>query len=168
MAIMINESWYTSNKDYWETPNHLFNQLNKEFDFTLDAAASDHNAKVDKYFTETDNSLIQDWEGRVFVNPPYGRDLRHWVEKAQSESEKAYNEVVVMVIPARPDTSYWHDYIFDKAAEIRFIRGRLKFEILGAPKDPAPFPSAIVIYKKNHGGTVVKPLIQDKPKSDKE
>lgn len=88
----------------------------------------------------------------MFVNPPYGREIKHWVKKAYEESLQPYNECVVMVIPSRTDTTYWHDYIFGKATDIDFIRGRLKFEVQGEPKQPAPFPSAIIVYGNDKGG----------------
>lgn len=84
-------------------------------------------------------------EGNLFLNPPYGRHLKDWVKKA-SETKLSENQYLVMLIPSRTDTSYWHDYIFDKA-EIIFLRGRLKFEVNGQSKDAAPFPSALIIYK---------------------
>ena len=138
----------SSKKDDWETPQSFFDTLHEKYNFTLDAAATDDNAKLSSYYTEQDNALEQKWEGRVFVNPPYGREIKHWVKKAYEESLEPYNECVVMVIPSRTDTTYWHDYIFGKATDIDFIRGRLKFEVNGEPKQPAPFPSAVVTYSK--------------------
>ena len=82
----------------------------------------------------------------MFVNPPYGREIKHWVEKAYKESLEPYNECVVMLIPSRTDTIYWHEYIFGKAKAIDFLKGRLKFEIDGVPRDAAPFPSALITY----------------------
>lgn len=131
---MINQALFTSRKEDWETPNNF-----------IDVAASDFNAKLPKYFTKEDNALTKKWEGNVFCNPPYGRDLRKWLEKAYKEHQRDPNRVIVFLIPSRTDTSYWHDFIFDKA-KVRFIRGRLKFEVEGESKDAAPFPSALVIY----------------------
>lgn len=82
--------------------------------------------------------------GALWLNPPYGRDLKSWVKKAYESSLKR-TDCLVMLIPARTDTSYWHDYIFNKA-QIIFLRGRLKFELDGTPKSTAPFPSALIIY----------------------
>lgn len=129
-------------------PQELFDKLHKKYEFTLDAAATDENAKVLNYYTIEDDALKQKWKGRVFVNPPYGREIKHWVKKAYEESREPYNECVVMVIPSRTDTIYWHEYIFGKAKEIDFLRGRLKFEVNGKPSKPAPFPSAIITYSK--------------------
>ena len=143
---MINKGLFTSDKNYWETPKDFFNELHKEFDFTLDAAASHENAKLDNYYTVEENGLEQKWEGRVFVNPPYDRGIRHWVEKAYKESLEPYNECVVLLIPSRTDTRYWHDYIFGKASDIRFLKGRLNFELDGQAQRQAPFPSAVIVY----------------------
>lgn len=149
---MINDGMFTSNKNYWETPQEFFEKLNREFNFGLDAASTSDNAKCERYFTELENGLEQDWRGNVFCNPPYGREIGDWVKKAHDESLVNTNGVIVLLIPARTDTRYWHDYIFNKASEIRFLKGRLKFELNGASKQPAPFPSAVVIYKSNDVG----------------
>ena len=83
----------------------------------------------------------------MFINPPYGRDIKNWVKKAHDESKNG--ATCVMLIPARTDTSYWHDYIFDKA-EIRFMRGRIKFQKQDMTfGDSAPFPTAIIIFRSN-------------------
>ena len=134
---------YSSKTNEWSTPQDFFDELDKEFNFTLDPCATSENAKCNKYFTVEDDGLKQDWsKDVVFMNPPYGREIKYWVQKAYEESLKG--ATVVCLIPARTDTAYWHDYIFGKADDIRFIKGRLKF---GGSKNPAPFPSAIIIYK---------------------
>ena len=138
----------SSNKDDWETPQALFEKLHNRYNFTIDVAATDENAKLDNYFTVKEDALQQDWKGRAFCNPPYGREIRHWVKKAYEESLKPHNELVVVLIPSRTDTAYWHDYIFGKATNIDFLKGRLKFEVNGVAKDPAPFPNAIILYAK--------------------
>lgn len=142
---------FSSKKDDWETPKKFFNELHEKYNFTLDVASNGHNAKLENYFTKEDDGLKQEWKGRVFCNPPYGREIKYWVKKAYEESKKDYNELIVLLIPARTDTTYWHDYIFNKASEIIFLKGRLKFEINGQPTNPAPFPSALIIYKKDEG-----------------
>lgn len=147
MVTMINKALFTSNKEDWETPQDFYDRLNAKYHFEWDLAASDDNAKCSCYFTRDDNSLEQDWEGlsgNLFLNPPYGRELKLWVRKAANTKLKA-KQNLVMLIPSRTDTSYWHDYIF-KHAEIEFLRGRLKFEVGGISGDSAPFPSAVVIY----------------------
>jgi len=125
----------------------FFKELDDEFHFTLDAAATPKSAKCSKYFTVEDNALEQDWKGHVvFLNPPYGRSLGKWVEKAYREGQKG-DTTVVLLIPARTDTTYFHKYILGKA-ELRFLRGRLKFtDENGTAKDAAPFPSLLAIYR---------------------
>lgn len=139
----LNAGLFSSTTDQWATPQDFFDKLDAEFHFSLDPCASEDNAKCKKYFTEEDNGLIQNWGGqRVFCNPPYGREISKWVRKCSEESKKP-NTLCVMLIPARTDTSYFHDYIYHKA-EIRFIRGRLKF---GGSSQGAPFPSMVVIFR---------------------
>ena len=134
---------FTSTTDLWNTPQAFFDELNAEFHFTLDPCANDDNHKCDKYYTEQQDGLLQDWGGQiVFCNPPYGRAIGAWVKKCYEESRKP-NTLVVMLIPARTDTSYFHDYIYHKA-ELRFIRGRLHFN--EAPQG-APFPSMVVVFR---------------------
>lgn len=143
----MDEVLFSSDKNYWETPKELFQKLNEEFNFTLDAAASHNNHKCDKYFTEKDDGLSKNWEGNVvFCNPPYGRkETGLWTKKCYEESLKP-NTTVVLLIPARTDRQSFHDYILGKA-EIRFIKGRLKFEINGEPIGTAPFPSMICVFR---------------------
>ncbi len=137
----------SSEKTYWETPQALFDQLNQEFHFTLDAAASDSNHKCERYFTEADDGLTKDWGGEtVFCNPPYGSVATgQWTKKCYEESRKP-GTTVVLLIPARTDRASFHDYILGKA-EIRFIRGRLEFELDGRQTCRAPFPSMLVVYR---------------------
>lgn len=142
---MLSKGLMSSDKDCWKTPQDLFDELNAEFHFTLDAAASSANAKCEQYFTKEQDALTQSWFGNIFVNPPYGRVLPHFVAKAFDEAKKSHL-LVVMLIPARTDTSYWHDYIFPNATDIRFLRGRIKFELDGNPRDAAPFPSAVIVF----------------------
>jgi phage N-6-adenine-methyltransferase len=134
---------FSSKTDLWETPQDFFRELDREFHFTLDPCATPENAKCKKYYTTEDDGLKQDWQGEiVFCNPPYGKEIKRWVKKCYEESRKP-NTTVVMLIPARTDTSYFHDYIYRKAKEIRFLRGRLKF---GGSKNAAPFPSMVVVF----------------------
>jgi site-specific DNA-methyltransferase (adenine-specific) len=121
----------------------IFDELDREFHFTLDPCCTSETAKCSKYYTPKENGLLQDWSGEtVFCNPPYGKDLPKWIEKCASESKHAK---VVMLIPARTDTIAFHKYIYNKS-EIRFIKGRLKFRVDGKEGDPAPFPSMVVIF----------------------
>lgn len=143
---MNTELMFSSNDNTWETPISFFNRINDEFYFDLDVCASDENAKCSKYFTEEDDALSKDWKGVCWMNPPYGRQISKWIEKAYQESKKG--ATVVCLIPARTDTSYWHKFIFPYAKEIRFIKGRLKF---GKSNNSAPFPSALVVFKNSKG-----------------
>ena len=141
---MISPALFSSETDQWATPAALFSELDREFHFNLDPCADAHNHKCAKDFTKQDKGLSQ-WRGggyRVFCNPPYGRDIGKWVRKSYEEGHKE-NTIVVMLIPARTDTKYFHDYILHRA-EVRFISGRLKF---GEAKNSAPFPSMIVIFR---------------------
>lgn len=141
---MNTDVMFSSRSNEWATPQSFFDKLNKEFGFTLDPCSTHENAKCEKHYTIEEDGLSQNWGGQVvFCNPPYGRDLPKWVKKCHDESRHA---TIVMLIPARTDTSYFHDYIYHKA-EIRFIRGRLKF---GESKTSAPFPSMVVIYKNQN------------------
>ena len=134
---------FSSASNEWDTPQWLFDHLDKKYKFELDPATSGSNAKCDKYYTEEDDGLAQDWHPHsVFCNPPYGRVLGNWCKKAYEESLLS-TKPIVLLIPARTDTVYWHKYIFNKADSIYFIKGRIKF---GDSKNSAPFPSAIVVY----------------------
>ena len=134
---------FSSKTDQWSTPQVFFDKLNEEFNFTLDPCATIENAKCDRYYTIAEDGLKQNWQGEiVFCNPPYGRDIKHWVEKCFMESKKDKTKVV-MLIPARTDTIYFHKYIYGKAKEIRFIKGRLKF---GNAVNSAPFPSMVIVF----------------------
>lgn len=142
---MNTEVMFRSKTDQWSTPQDFFDKLNQEFCFSLDPCADETNHKCEKYFTEQDNGLIQDWTNEtVFCNPPYGRETQHWVKKCFSEVYFGGCPCAVMLIPARTDTQWFHKYIYKKA-EIRFIKGRLKF---GNSNNYAPFPSMVVVFKK--------------------
>ena len=135
----------SSKTDNWATPQDFFDNLNEEFHFTLDPCANEENHKCDLFFTKEQDGLTKDWGKHVvFCNPPYGKEIADWVRYSYEQSQKP-NTTVVMLIPARTDTRYFHDYIYGKA-EIRFIKGRLKF---GDATTAAPFPSMIVIYRKS-------------------
>ena len=134
---------FSSNTDQWSTPQEFFDEINKEFCFTLDPCADKQNHKCTNYFTKEQDGLKQDWGGNnVFCNPPYGREIYKWVQKCYKEGTKE-NTIVVMLIPARTDTKYFHDFIIHRS-EIRFIKGRLKF---GESTTAAPFPSMLVIFR---------------------
>lgn len=137
---MNTDLMFSSKTDMWETPQDFFDKLNDEFHFTLDACATPENAKCARFYTKEQDSLSQKWDGVVWCNPPYCRQTGKWVEKAYNESK--HGVTVVMLIPCRPDVSYFHDFILGKA-EVRFVRGRLKF---GRSKNSAPFPSMVVVF----------------------
>lgn len=142
---MNNAVMFSSQTDQWATPQEFFDQLDEEFSFTLDPCADEYNHKCERYYTKEQDWLAQNWAGHtVFCNPPYGRELPKWIKKCHDEAEHA---TVVMLIPARTDTKALHDYIYGKA-EIRFVRGRLKF---GDSKNSAPFPSMVVIFERRLG-----------------
>lgn len=146
---MNNDLMFSSATDEWYTPLDFFQELDKEFHFNLDPCATTENHKCPLFYTREQDGLKQNWGGyKVFCNPPYGRVIGKWVEKAYRESQKP-NTFVVMLIPARTDTKWFHEYIYGKA-EIRFIKGRLKF---GGCKNAAPFPSMVVIFNgSNNNG----------------
>ena len=131
---------FKSESNEWETPQDLYNELDKQYGFTLDPCATPSNAKCDNFYTKQDDGLSQNWKRHVvFMNPPYGREIGKWIKKASEEKSAC----VVCLIPARTDTKYWHEFIFPKAHKIMFIKGRLKF---GGHTNSAPFPSAIVVF----------------------
>ena len=133
---------FSQASDEWATPQDVYDKLDAEFHFTLDPCATDRNHKCALYYTQAENGLLQDWGGQsVFCNPPYS-DIAAWVEKAYREAMHD-NTVVVLLIPSRTDTKYFHDFIYHRS-EIRFIRGRLKF---GEAVHNAPFPSMVVVFR---------------------
>ena len=137
---MNTELMFSSKTDLWETPKDLFDKLNNEFHFTLDVCATPENAKCEEFYTKEQDGLKQPWKGTVWCNPPYGRQIGEWVRRGFFASRSG--NTVVMLLPARTDTRWFHEYIYGKA-EIRFIRGRLKF---GGSKNSAPFPSMVVVF----------------------
>lgn len=138
---MNTDLMFSSKTDQWETPQDFFDQLNKEFHFTLDVCALPENAKCVDYYTPEQDGLSMPWTGVCWCNPPYGRQIGQWVRRALFASVSG--ATVVMLLPARTDTRWFHEYIYGKA-EIRFVKGRLKF---GGADNAAPFPSMVVIYR---------------------
>ncbi len=137
---MNTDVMFSSKTDDWETPQDLFDKLDQEFEFNLDVCATQDNRKCRNFYTKELDGLKQDWHGVCWMNPPYGREIGKWVQKAYEESLKG--STVVCLLPSRTDTRWWHDYCMK--GEVRFIKGRLKF---GNSKNSAPFPSAIVIFR---------------------
>ena len=139
---MMNEGMYSSNTDEWGTPQKLFDELNERFDFDVDVCANAENAKCRRYFSKEEDGLKQDWTQfkTCWMNPPYGRQIGSWIEKAYEAS--LHGTTVVCLLPSRTDTRWFHDYCVK--GDITFIKGRLKFN---DGKVPAPFPSMIVIFR---------------------
>lgn len=141
----INEGLFSSKTPEWETPQDFFEKLDEEFKFVLDVCATDKNRKCQQWYTKEEDALNRSWATSLshskwkWMNPPYGREIKHWIKKAANERN------VVALLPSRTDTKWFHDYIYERPnTEIRFIKGRLKF---GGSKNSAPFPSMIVVFK---------------------
>jgi phage N-6-adenine-methyltransferase len=148
---VVAKALFSSTADEWETPQDFFDRLDAEFGFVLDVCATAKNAKCHFFYTPNADGLSRDWHydighrGAVWMNPPYGREIGKWVRKAYEESRRG--ATVVCLLPSRTDTKWWHTYVEGKA-EVRFIKGRLKF---GGSKNSAPFPSVAVIYRPPGG-----------------
>ena len=144
---------FDSAKQDWETPQSLFDKLNSEFHFDIDLAADINNAKCKNFLSKKDDALNAHWSGVCWLNPPYGNTARNkisaWVEKAHRESQK-HNCIVVMLVPARTNTKWWHKYCM-VASEVRFICGRPKF---GKAIHGLPQPLAIIVFKKDIAETI--------------
>jgi phage N-6-adenine-methyltransferase len=170
--MSINQGLFSSETDLWATPQNFFDKLNEEFQFEIDVCALPENAKCSTYFTPEQNGLEQEWKGKCWLNPPYGREIAKWVKKAYESSLNG--ATVVCLLPARTDTKWWHDYCMK--GEIRLVKGRLKFggksikkieypdfndlDKEGQPRikikyeeainvNNAPFPSAVVVFGEN-------------------
>lgn len=145
------QALFSSSKSDWQTPKNFFKQLDNEFHFTLDAAADDKNALCDDYLGPgspiAEDALTVSWSQNelgdtvAWCNPPYGRAIGKWVEKGWTEAAM-HGVTVVMLLPARTDTRWFHDYCV--MGEMRFIKGRLKF---GGAEAGAPFPSMVVVFR---------------------
>jgi len=143
----INAGMMSSNTGVWATPDDFFQKLSDKYGpFDLDPCALPENAKCKRFFTPEQDGLSQEWTGKVFMNPPYGREIGKWVKKAST-----CGAFVVGLLPARVDTAWWHDYC--EPTDYWFVRGRLKF---GGHKWNAPFPNAVVIWKAALRGEVGK------------
>jgi phage N-6-adenine-methyltransferase len=138
---------FSSATDEWATPQAFYDVIEAEFHPTLDVCCLESSAKCERYFTPEDNGLEQEWIGVVWMNPPYGDEIERWVKKAHESALEG--ATVVCLLPARTDTAWWHDYC--SHAEVRFIRGRLRF---GEATASAPFPSALVIFGREPVSTL--------------
>ena len=145
---------FSSQNTDWETPSVFFDNLNKEFNFDIDVCASSDTTKCENYFSLEDDAFLHDWTGVCYMNPPYGRDIQRWVKKAAYSAEQG--ATVVCLLPARTDTRWWHNYV-PLAAELRLIKGRLRFKRNGCNTNiPAPFPSVIIVFKPHEGSTILR------------
>lgn len=134
----MNPVHYSSKTPVWETPQDFFDDLNSRYRFDLDVCALPENAKCAKFFTPEIDGLAQDWSGHTcWMNPPYGREIGKWVEKAAMSQT-----IVVGLLPARTDTRWFHDWVLG-VADVTFLRGRLKF---GGAASAAPFPSLVAVW----------------------
>jgi phage N-6-adenine-methyltransferase len=150
---------FSSATDDWQTPPAVFASLDAEFGFELDVCASDTNHKCAAYFTAAEDGLTKEWRGRVWLNPPYGRHgggIAAWMAKALASSRAG--ATVVCLIPSRTDNAWWHESVM-QAAEVRFVRGRLKF---GDGRGNAPFASAIAVFRPGHSGPPVFSAVEAK------
>lgn len=135
----------------WITPTVLWWPIHEEFKFTLDVCATAESARCKRFFTPDDDGLAQDWRGACWMNPPFGRTIGKWVEKAAFEASKG--ATVVALLPARTDTAWWHEHCVGR--EIRFIKGRVAFIEASTKRRPvekrvahnAPFPCVLVIFR---------------------
>lgn len=140
---MNRELFFSSKRDTWTTPKKLFNDLNNKYNFTLDACADYDNHLCDKYYTLNNSCFNHTFlNERVFMNPPYSRKMYDFIKKCYYEMYRA--ELIVLLVPARTDTKWFHEFIYNKQdVRIEFIKGRLKF---GDGKSAAPFPSMLVYF----------------------
>lgn len=144
---------FESAKQDWNTPKTLFDKLNVEFNFECDLAASEENALCAKYYTKNDDGLKQVWSGVCWLNPPYGDKssrMVDWIKKAYNDTLENENLTVVMLIPARTNTRWFHQYCM-KSAELKFICGRPKF---GNATHGLPQPLVLVVFRKTNSPTV--------------
>jgi phage N-6-adenine-methyltransferase len=146
--MTISKALYSSRSEGWPTPQQFFDALQREFRFTLDPCATESNAKCGRFFTKRHDGLTRDWgRHRVFCNPPYGRTMTLWARKCYDASRRG--ALVVLLAHARTDTRWFHDWVYGKADDIRFVRGRLKF---GDGRQSAPFPSLVAVFRPAPSG----------------
>ena len=145
---------FSSKRDDWATPPALFAELNAEFGFTLDPCCKVATAKCDKFFAidRGDDGLAESWQGEtVFMNPPYGKSVSTWMERAYRAAREE-GATVVALVPCSADTGWWHEHVLAAGAEVRFVKGRVRFFQDGRPGGHAPFASAVVIYRPENIG----------------
>ncbi len=141
-----NNGRYNGNGRHWATPSEVFDPLNAEFGFTLDPCATAESAKCTEFYTEETNGLAADWGAhRVFMNPPYGREVYAWTAKARESADRG--ALVVGLLPASTDLEWWHRDVVRAGAEVRYIRGRVRFLTGGPYRASGFFPSVIVVWR---------------------
>ena len=150
--MALQKAMVSSKSNEWATPQEFYDKLDAEFHFELDVASTKENSKCAKFYTIADDGLKCDWFAVNWMNPPYGGHTGDWIKKAYEESLKG--KTTVCLIVSSTDRSYWHEYIFPYASQIRFIRGRLHFN---NSKSSAPFASAVVIF----GGSYKEKIIYE-------
>jgi phage N-6-adenine-methyltransferase len=146
--MAISTALYSSRSEEWATPQDFFDALDAEFHFTVDAAASEQNAKCEVYWDKSVDALSLEWADMgtvIFCNPPYGKNIGAWFAKAREAGRRG--STVVMLAHARTDTRWWHEHVQGVADEVRFVKGRLRFVGPNGVKSSAPFPSAVIIYR---------------------
>lgn len=131
---MNTDLMFSKKSVHWATPKEFYKKLDKEFHFDFDPCPLQ---------AEQEDAMFKDWKGRVFINPPYN-NIRNFLEKGLLELKKGNAKLLVYLVPVRTDTRWFHDLVYNKA-ELRFIKGRLRFND-GDPSARAPFPSMIIIF----------------------
>lgn len=154
---MNTDLMFSSVRSDWETPPELFEKYHRLHHFSLDVCANSQNAKLPNFLDVAKvDALKEPWTGRCFCNPPYGRGIEKWVKKAHdSVFIDKTAELVLLLIPARVDTKWFHEYIYNPrdfnaqlGTRFRFLKGRVKFLIDGKKTHPAPFPSMVVLMER--------------------
>jgi site-specific DNA-methyltransferase (adenine-specific) len=147
-----NNGRYNGNGRHWATPPEVFDPLHAEFAFTLDPCATPETAKCARFYTEADDGLSRDWRGeRVFLNPPSGREIYARTRKARDSGA-----LVVALLPASIDLAWWHDDVIGHAAEVRCIRGRVRF-LTGGPYRASGFFASVIVVWRPTGAVLVSP-----------
>lgn len=145
-----------------ETPPKFLEYIEGYFGWrpTLDAAASESNAKAPLFFTEADNGLLLEWFGHVWLNPPFGRAISDWLHKCALEITNPNVDSIMVLIPARTDTKWFHELVVPYAHRIYLIKGRFNFSINGITPQAgnAAFPNMLVVYDSGHFGATIETL----------
>jgi phage N-6-adenine-methyltransferase len=168
-ASTRNNGRYNGNGREWMTPPEVFDPLHAEFSFTLDPCSTVQNAKCRRFFTAETDGLSQSWgTERVFMNPPYGREIYAWTRKAREAATAG--ALVVGLLPASTDLAWWHEDVIGHAAEVRYLRGRVRFLTDGPYRASGFFPSVVVVWQPEAAGAVdpVDGIVEGRPRARKE